>query len=1054
MNEPLAQAATGTLATAMPLWLGLVLSVLAVAAWAALRVLRWRLRPRMARHWQLGARLAGAGLAWLAATICLGTLGRLVTLAHPWPVWIPAALAAVGLEGVPALYALERRTLPHRLGRALVALRVSSVLLLVLLLVQPVYTRDRTRTEEREVVVLVDASASMRLSDAYDSPRDRLRLAAMADPSLPLPPSNSVTRLQSAARGLAAQGQSLSAWAATLDALDPAPRAAAMDREGAPRRAWLAGATGRIREPLAAAEVDLAPLAREDTNAVARVRQVAEGACAAADAALRAWPATNAPPPGAPAPTLLAPACATLAKALDDFAAAAEALDEAMAASFLAGAPAAVRQAAEAAGRLPRVEVARRLLAAGAKERPAWIDRLRARYRVRGFAFAAEPAAMEWTALLASLRPDAAPDSIERLPPALQATDTARALDAAAEAVPDRKLSGVVLIGDGRDTRPEALDAAVRRLAARGVPVCAVAVGGDTSPLDAAVTGAEAPDTLYLKDRLTVRAALRFDWLAGSTGRVSLWREGRQLDAKTLAVTGAHFRASVDLTNTPDSAGTQLFEVRVEPARGEAALENNRRTFPVRVADDRTHLLVADYRSRWETRYLRSFFAGRDPNVQLQYVLLRPDRVEGQPEPTPVAASAARPYGDVEATALPDSAAAWMSFDAIVLGDIPRAALGPAAEQALKDYVERRGGTLILVAGPQHLPAGYAGSPLEPLFPFECGRGAELRWDHEPFRVQLTAEGAEHPITRLAADPQENLALWNSFPQAFSRLGVRDTRGSAELLAFAEPERGAAEGADATDAEAAARSRLAAQRRSGLLAAQNAGAGRVLMFAYDQSWRMRLFSGDTHHYAFWGQVVRWATQGHLPFGSAHVRFGTDRAAYRAGDSATFSARITGPDFAPVQDGSVAVELRDGERVAATQALAPVAGVPGLYRGTLDRLERGTYRAVLRSAAADRLLAADGAEAPFATALVVTADGGTELNELSADRTALENLAARAGGLAATPFDAERVLERLGPPSERIVTPVRVPLWNTWPLFLLLVSALTAEWMLRKRRGLI
>ena len=74
--------------------------------------------------------------------------------------------------------------------------------------------------------------------------------------------------------------------------------------------------------------------------------------------------------------------------------------------------------------------------------------------------------------------------------------------------------------------------------------------------------------------------------------------------------------------------------------------------------------------------------------------------------------------------------------------------------------------------------------------------------------------------------------------------------------------------------------------------------------------------------------------------------------------------------------------------------------------------------------------------------------------MSADRAALENLAALTGGLATGPFDAVRVLERLGPPSEVQTTPVRIILWNTWPLLGLLVVLLTSEWVVRKRRGLI
>jgi len=113
------------------------------------------------------------------------------------------------------------------------------------------------------------------------------------------------------------------------------------------------------------------------------------------------------------------------------------------------------------------------------------------------------------------------------------------------------------------------------------------------------------------------------------------------------------------------------------------------------VTDDRTNVLVVDSFPRWEFRYLRNLFYGRDKSVHLQYVLLNPDRITGQGDRPAVAASASRPFGQAEATRLPASAAEWRKFDAIIIGDIPPAAIDDGTWRDIRQAVSERGSLLI-----------------------------------------------------------------------------------------------------------------------------------------------------------------------------------------------------------------------------------------------------------------------------------------------------------------------------------------------------------------------
>ena len=118
------------------------------------------------------------------------------------------------------------------------------------------------------------------------------------------------------------------------------------------------------------------------------------------------------------------------------------------------------------------------------------------------------------------------------------------------------------------------------------------------------------------------------------------------------------------------------------------------------MAEDQVNLLFVEGRPRWEFRYLKNLFSGRDKTVRLQYVLLEPDKLEGVPALKKIEASASRPDGEIEATALPKDEAEWMKFDVIILGDVAPKYLKPEELKILERFVKDRSGTLIVISGP------------------------------------------------------------------------------------------------------------------------------------------------------------------------------------------------------------------------------------------------------------------------------------------------------------------------------------------------------------------
>ncbi|MDR2849615.1 MAG: hypothetical protein LBW77_03620, partial [Verrucomicrobiota bacterium] len=158
-------------------WAVALMALAALGVWCGVRVLTHRFRGRLPGF----AAAVPRALVAVAAAWCLVQFaGRLATYACPWPVWSAALMLGLGVETVAACFQRERRTLPPRLGAAVLALRVAAVGLTVLVLMQPVLVRFVGKHVTRRVAVLVDGSASMRFVDRQWQPRERLQWAAHA----------------------------------------------------------------------------------------------------------------------------------------------------------------------------------------------------------------------------------------------------------------------------------------------------------------------------------------------------------------------------------------------------------------------------------------------------------------------------------------------------------------------------------------------------------------------------------------------------------------------------------------------------------------------------------------------------------------------------------------------------------------------------------------------------------------------------------------------------------------------------------------------------------
>ena len=202
-------------------------------------------------------------------------------------------------------------------------------------------------------------------------------------------------------------------------------------------------------------------------------------------------------------------------------------------------------------------------------------------------------------------------------------------------------------------------------------------------------------------------------------------------------------------------------------------------------------------------------------------------------------------------------------YDLLILGDVSPSTLGKEGGRAVQKFV-KEGGGLVVIAGRQHAPADYLGTPLAELLPVEFAR-KEFKGDvgrnTQPYQPVLTLDGETSSLMVLADVPKENLLLWRQdlwqdakgFYWHYPVTGLRP--GAWVLLVHPDEKTGERPN----------------EKPMPLFAWQYYGKGQVLFLATDESWRWRYNTGDRLTARFWGQIVLQLGLPHLVGNSERVQ---------------------------------------------------------------------------------------------------------------------------------------------------------------------------------------
>ncbi|NDE96818.1 MAG: VWA domain-containing protein, partial [Verrucomicrobia bacterium] len=342
-------------------------------------------------------------------------------------------------------------------------------------------------------------------------------------------------------------------------------------------------------------------------------------------------------------------------------------------------------------------------------------------------------------------------------------TDLSEPVKTRALALREGERTAVILLSDGQHNAGEPPAELARLLGARGVPVFPVGIGMQQRPPDLAVLAVKGPDTVAADGRVCGTVELKDDMPAGKpfTLRVAhgervMWEKELTTEAKHLRTVEFDFPVKELVADELKRQDKDLrfanlplhFTASATVLDGEKDKSNNEGALWVNATTQRPKVLVLDGRPRWEFRYLRNLLE-RDDRWEVNALLAG---AGGEQKNWARGKQIGQFPGDLETL---------FTYQLVIFGDLPANQLRPQELEWLRDFVGQRGGGVIFVDGRQERLASLAQSALAPLFPVSF-EGRPL--DGVTMIFRLAATGSSLTPLTLVADPLENERVWSFMP--------------------------------------------------------------------------------------------------------------------------------------------------------------------------------------------------------------------------------------------------------------------------------------------------
>lgn len=636
-----------------------------------------------------------------------------------------------------------------------------------------------------------------------------------------------------------------------------------------------------------------------------------------------------------------------------------------------------------------------------------WWGKLKDDFNLQLIEFSERAAPVQAVTQLGALVPDG------------KATSLSRALVAGAKLLPRRDVEAVIMLSDGIHNSARSPEEIAVQM---GIVVHTVGVGAslrsDVSYRDIQINGMVCPERMLVDNKAQITASIEGVGLSGRVIQVILEDDGETIDQRELTLDNIEGSQEVLFEFRPTRKGRHSYTVRVPPVGEEKIEENNQRSAIALVVEPGIRVLYVEGTLRAEYGALVDRFLAKDPDLEFcALVQTRPNHFLKRSN-----------MEGLELTTIPSDEETINQFDVFIFGDLDSSYF---RSDQLQLFVERihNGAGLVMLGGYHSLgPGGYGGTTLGEVLPAILGT-RQVGQVTDAFLPELTPEGVRHPIFANIAD---------FFP---TKAGEAGTAGLPLLDGCTRVERAR------PGATVLATCPLDAQQMPMLLT-QPVGKGRTAVFCADttRKWQQgpRAMDQETPFLRFWGQMVRWlAGRSTVVEAKASVTASTDKGYYEPEELIQITAIVRDEQGEGTNKASVQAKIRGPSGQPEKMGLSIVPGPAGHYSGTFEPKTAGGYEMVVEARLQELTLESEKLALEVGRPYL-------EFEKLDLDEKMLASIAADTGGRYLHISTADHLIDQL----DRTQRKKRVYLEQQlfWPplFWLLFVSLVTTEWIMRRR----
>jgi uncharacterized membrane protein len=592
------------------------------------------------------------------------------------------------------------------------------------------------------------------------------------------------------------------------------------------------------------------------------------------------------------------------------------------------------------------------------------------------------------------------------------------ALEGAREELAGLPVSGVILVSDGADTSADALTDALLGMKAEKLPVFTVGVGSTQLTKDIQIDRVSVPRSVLKGASLLVDAVVTHSGYSGQTIRVDVEDDGRIVGSEEVQLPSDDSPITVRVRATAEDAGPRVFRFRVAPQADEVVTQNNQREALIDVRDTVERILYFEGEPRFEMKFLNRAVVD-DKNLRVVTLQRTADNkyqrllVDGPEE---------------LAGGFPKTREELFAYRGLILGSTEAGLFSGDQLQMIADFVDTRGGGLLMLGGPRSFAeGGYGGTPVADALPLAIA--PETRASEPTLFARLnvapTRAGQTHAATQIASSEEGSIARWRDLPQVTVVNAPLPVKPGATVLLTGTDDGG---------------------RGHAVLAAQQYGRGKALAFVAQDSWQWQMHASvaleDQTHENFWRQMLRWLVDG-VP---ATVEARTTAERVEPGEAVTIEATVVDKAFVELNDAAVVAEVTLPSGATTAVPLQWTGERDGLYRGTFVSSEGGAYDIAVDATRGGEPIGSGATH-------VRAAPSDAEYFDPTMHEAPLRRIAEETGGRFYTPDTAQGLAEDVRYAGRGVTSVEERELWNMPIILIMLVGLVCAEWGYRRAVGL-